>query len=1459
MVEIAQVIHKITEFPIELLEDDIMLEEDIGLDSIKKVMMIQELVGSLTEQEKEDLQEKYSFGDILSCSTYKELEEIFSFQERKNTCKQENFSVQVREEEKAVDADGIVKELIGEITGYDAMDIESDMELETELGFDSIKKVTFINHLLEHLSEEDKNALSEKYLIEDILKMQAVAEFENLISEVGSNQKCEQESTRQHTKVELLEEELPISYSQYTFLNSYWAVGTMSLVSRVTVEAELKEDKLKDTWELLLKKHPALRGYFFKEEHASNLGQYHFRLYQGENKEEIPCYDLRGMNKINQDAILEEFSQKVINSKFDIFAFPLHRFYVFRLTDERFELFLANNHLISDGIGNQMILCDFISMYDKNLSGIKEQINQNAEVSRYIEEVNKSFQSPSGNVSLPNKAKRYEFPHRENKSTQEFGNISSLIEYLSKGDTSVLQKIAEKNNVSLYNILVSAYLLALSKLNPEAEYITINLPTSGRTSEFFDLKEMIGCFAQNLSITFDAAEVKGKAFEKVLKYVQEKINVSFLNQIDLRQGYDIGVQMKSQNILKDGKVTDMFADFTRNMLITNVYMSYVGAIPFQSSYRNVNLVDYHAYTGTNKNSIDILLEQFNHKLVFSINYDKDVYEKADIREIFDAIKHELMSFRAYFYESTEEKRRKAATQERKNNSIRSETLENIRAYLEEQLGRDIADSEASLETVYGVSSMEKMRLLVKLTNQYKIEDKVALFQAQTLSEIASLVQENVQIQKVEVVEEKKPHVAPAQRWLLHYFEEPYKWSGFTRFTYLEELDTSALEMAMDALMQNVDVLRMYFKKEAGEYVPCFSEQAEKDIKYYQVPDEIRPDEYERMINNVIKKEVEGLNIETLPLLKMRIFLLGSRKFEFVVIGHHIILDMISDKLLFEKLWMYYADALEGKELPKGNKNTFAQFIEDINTRYESEKETIIAYWKQQLKEFQKTTMPFYNEFGSNIEKVQGSIKKTLGEDVTAKLMKIPQFIKKSSTYEVMLEPIYKAVSLISGRSKVAISHRMHGRLIENCSYINEIGNFAVNYPLFINVGEKNAIQILQEISEEFKKLPLNGVSYDLCAEELGTSYPDNNLTIFRVNYLGRRNKEVVSELFAINGENENQRYGLPNERRISEIEFIFYLVENELMAEIQYSKERCSAERIEQLWDSYVQELNMLIGQVYGKPMKKATEKVEDQHIKAGEPEAPNGALKVAVVTGGSKGIGKAIVEAYLKQGYITIILARNQERITQTVNEFADVYGKEKVKGYSLDITDSFCVNKITEKIITDYGKVDVLVCCAGITLLSMFDKVSPKEWCNVVNTNLFGTFYTLHAFVPFMKKSKNGSIVIIGSDSSYVGYPAMSAYAASKHGLAGLTKSLAQELKGYDININLVCPSLVNTDMSPKALQESALDSRQVADVVLNMTSKEMKVVTGSVIPVNGKKDMYWFTAQQAEQLAMLSKPRW
>ena len=224
---------------------------------------------------------------------------------------------------------------------------------------------------------------------------------------------------------------------------------------------------------------------------------------------------------------------------------------------------------------------------------------------------------------------------------------------------------------------------------------------------------------------------------------------------------------------------------------------------------------------------------------------------------------------------------------------------------------------------------------------------------------------------------------------------------------------------------------------------------------------------------------------------------------------------------------------------------------------------------------------------------------------------------------------------------------------------------------------------------------------------------------------------------------------------------------------------------------------------------------------------------KTAIVTGSTKGIGRAIAEALLGAGMNVCVSARNIEEIERTVRELEGV-GGGGVTGAACDVRDYEEVRALFEHAVAEFGGVDVLVNNAGVGIYKPVEEISPEEFRAVLETNLFGVFYCTHEAIPLMKQRGGGYIVNISSLAGTNAHPRMAAYNASKFGLNGFSEALMQEVRHDRIKVSYVMPGSVNTEFGGDAPSEEKswqLQPEDVARVVTDLLAHDERSLPSRV----------------------------
>lgn len=234
---------------------------------------------------------------------------------------------------------------------------------------------------------------------------------------------------------------------------------------------------------------------------------------------------------------------------------------------------------------------------------------------------------------------------------------------------------------------------------------------------------------------------------------------------------------------------------------------------------------------------------------------------------------------------------------------------------------------------------------------------------------------------------------------------------------------------------------------------------------------------------------------------------------------------------------------------------------------------------------------------------------------------------------------------------------------------------------------------------------------------------------------------------------------------------------------------------------------------------------------------------KIALVTGATRGIGKAIAEKLVACGYFVIGTAT-----TESGANSISGYLKDQGKGFVLNVADAESVTSVLDSMTKEFGAIDILVNNAGITRDNLLMRMKEEEWESVINTNLTSIFRVSKAVIRSMMKNRFGRIVSIGSVVGTMGNAGQANYAAAKAGLIGFSKSLAKEVASRGITVNVVAPGFIDTDMTEVLTEEqkNAILTQvpahrlgsptDIANAVAFLVSEEASYITGETLHVNG-----------------------
>ena len=237
---------------------------------------------------------------------------------------------------------------------------------------------------------------------------------------------------------------------------------------------------------------------------------------------------------------------------------------------------------------------------------------------------------------------------------------------------------------------------------------------------------------------------------------------------------------------------------------------------------------------------------------------------------------------------------------------------------------------------------------------------------------------------------------------------------------------------------------------------------------------------------------------------------------------------------------------------------------------------------------------------------------------------------------------------------------------------------------------------------------------------------------------------------------------------------------------------------------------------------------------------------QVALVTGASRGLGRAVAVALAASGARVACVARDREKLAQVVGEIESAGGT--AAPYECDVTQAESVQQVVDAAAEQWERLDVLVNNAGITRDTLIPRMQDDQWDDVINTNLRGAFLFTRAATRLMMQARYGRIINIASVSGLMGNPGQANYSASKAGMIGMTRTVARELAGRKVTVNAIAPGFIESDMTQALGDDLLVEVRkripakrlgraeEIADAVLFLASRHAAYITGQVLTVDG-----------------------
>jgi acyl transferase domain-containing protein len=650
---------------------------------------------------------------------------------------------QKQNETKAESLESQLIALISQITGLNPQQLSLNVSLEADLGLDSIMMTQLMNGLLSLIPEEQRSQFSETFSLRHLMQVSNLQELLTILQSHTSSPKPQISNPKPQTKNLQPQPSnlVPILHSQIPLLMSYWSLNSNSLFTKVKIAGEFDLNIAQQAWKLLINRHPMLRAQFQIPEDATCFADYQLEVLENPIPPEILVKDFTTLTPEEQGEKIEEEIYHWLNYNWSLTQWPLHGFSVLKLSEQIHQLFLGNEHLISDGLSNHVMMREFLEIYRAivaketpnlpptlTVEDYRKQVQlmndwQDLEEDRALAEYNNAVSGMS-----------YRWQPKQQKNAQKFPLFYNQKYVLSAETTSKLIDKTRQWRVPMNALLLGAFLKTMSQLDSKAENIGISIPTSGRIYPEVDATGVVSSFAQNLALSFAQPESE-QDWPTFLSQIQQTVQQHIGTGLDRAQTRQMGTIFRDNITLEKGKIPPHSLSLIQEALKSNLYLPYTGQTHLQPQYDALSITDYQAGGMNATGTIDILQEIFNNRLHLFASYDYHHFDLLLIEQLMTAYVSQIEELANLPVQD------QVLISHSSSISLNTEIEEMLRKITSEICHWTIEEEETSddLEADLGLDSLERIRLVTKLEGIYGKQYRQDLLNCRTLQEMAAIL------------------------------------------------------------------------------------------------------------------------------------------------------------------------------------------------------------------------------------------------------------------------------------------------------------------------------------------------------------------------------------------------------------------------------------------------------------------------------------------------------------------------------------------------------------------------------------------------------------------------------------------------------------------------------------------------------------------------------------------------
>ncbi|GAB1543989.1 hypothetical protein NUACC21_66650 [Scytonema sp. NUACC21] len=676
--------------------------------------------------------------------------EVPSNKEEAQVKKQETFSTSIPE----TNFQDRILAIIAKTSGQKQDQISLDMTLEGELGLDSLMMTQLMSDLAKIIPDDRKAAFSSQFSLRDLMQLQTVRQVIERFEEWQPSGKKDTNSTeeakvvnREQLTVQQQQEveSVEMLHGQYFHLVGHWVVNSNSLFSSLRLQGTFDIDVAWQSWKLLISRHPMLRARFHVPVGATRFKDYQMEVLEQVTPPEIPVTDLRHLDSDAQEQAIQEELHRWLNYQWSMIEWPLHRFSVLRLGDNDYQLFLGNEHLISDALGNHIILREFMEIYRALVSNDEPNLPTATTLQDYSEVVRamNAWYDPEEDRSLAEYTSKqgkdsYFWNPKGDTVDNKCPQFHTLRYRLGRETTAQLIAQTREWRLPINSLLMGAFLRAVVKFEQSSKSVILQVPTGGRIYPGVDASHMVSSFAQNLALSF-APPQPNEDWSTLLNRLHQEVQNGIANGLDRSQTRQIGTIFRNNIALEDGKIPEHSLSVFRSALKSNLYFPYTGHTHIETQYGPIAVTGYQAGGINAAGTIDILQEIFDDSLHLFASYDENFFNLSVIDSLMREYISQIEELTSLTIQTQQVTQPILASQKDTQRDTDIESL--LRQVAEEICHYPITSEEMDqdLEADLGMDSLERIRIVTRLEKLYGKVDRQALFSCRSLQEMANVL------------------------------------------------------------------------------------------------------------------------------------------------------------------------------------------------------------------------------------------------------------------------------------------------------------------------------------------------------------------------------------------------------------------------------------------------------------------------------------------------------------------------------------------------------------------------------------------------------------------------------------------------------------------------------------------------------------------------------------------------